>query len=191
MRKLMFALAVTAPLAAPALAGALDKSVTEDVEIAPSQKIRISLDKGELKVLPGTSNRIKYRVDFAPDGGWFFGEKPSAKDYADSTAAFDKKSGELKIRSGRKMSTTVKVYVPSAQPLDAQLDAGTAEIGPLAGKVDADLGVGTLEYDASALADGSCVDASIKIGVVTNSRDRDCKSVGAKLRAHTGTITVQ
>lgn len=194
MRKLMCMLAASVPLTTAAYANALAKTVSENVEVAASQKIRINLDKGTLVVLPGDSARIKYRVDFAPDGGtpWFFRKDgPTAKDYEDSTAVFDKNTGELKIQSGRKIDTTVKVYLPSAQALDVNVEAGMAKIGPLAGKVDAMLAVGDLKYYASALPEGACVDASIKIGVVTNDRDVNCKSVGAKLRSHTGIITVE
>lgn len=188
MKKPLIALLLALPLSA----AAGSKTVSESVKVKPDQRISVQMDQGALSVKPSASGAMTYHVEFVRERrGWFFGSTvPTAQDLESSTASFDAAKGQLTIRTGKRLKSVVTVEVPAKQPLDVQLKVGTAEIGRVTGKLDAFVDVGVLKYDASALASGVCVTATVKTGAVTNDRDRDCKSVGAVLRGGTGTISV-
>ncbi len=189
MKMPMIALLLSLPLSAVATGG---KIVSESVKIKPEQRIQVDMDQGALSVAPTAGGAMTFRVEFeAERHGWFFGSSaPTARDLESSTASFDAAKGVLTIRTGRRLKAKVTIGVPAKQRLAVRLKLGTADIGPVTGKLDASVEVGDLSYDASALAAGVCVSASVKSGEVENERDHDCKSVGPVLRGGAGTISV-
>lgn len=189
MKKPLIALMLSLPLSA---AAADHKIVSENVKIKPDQRIHVEMDKGALSVTPSSAGAMTYRVEFVRERRrWFFGNTvPTAHDLEDSSASFDAAKGVLTIRTGKRLKALVKIGVPAKQPLDVQLKVGTADIGPVSGKLEAFVETGVLTYDASALAAGVCVSASMKFGEVENDRDHNCKSVGAALHGQMGTISV-
>lgn len=189
MKKPLIALLLSLPLSAAAFGS---KIVSENVKIKPEQRIHVQMDKGALSVTTSAAGAMTYRVEFVRERRrWFFGSTvPTAHDLEDSSASFDAEKGVLTIRTGKRLKAVVTVGVPAKQPLDVLLKVGTADIGPVTGKLDVSVEVGVLKYDASALASGVCVTASMKFGEVANDRDQNCKSVGAVLRGGTGTISV-
>lgn len=189
MNKPMIALLLSLTLPA---AAAERKVVSENVKINAGERIQVEMDKGELSVTPSAAGAMTYTVEFVPERKrWFFGSAvPTAQDLQVSTASFDAAKGVLTIRTGKRLKAIVKLEVPAKQELDVRLQVGTADIGPVSGKLEAFVDVGVLTYDASAMAAGVCVEASMGLGEVKNERDQNCKSVGAELRGRMGTISV-
>lgn len=187
MNKLLIAVVLSCPLSAHAIEG--------KAGIKPGQTVRIAVDQGELRVVSGASDSLSYQVEFVPEGRtWsffgLFGKGSSSQACEGCSASYDAEKGDLRVHSGSRFRAVVKVGVPKDQRLDVQLAVGTADIGPLVGKIAARVDVGTLAYDASSLPVGVCVEAFVKIGAVSNARDVNCKSVGATLHTRTGTISV-
>lgn len=194
MKKLSIALLLScAVLSAGAVEGKiLTQVVKNEVVLKPGQKIAVASDSGKLTVSSSESDTFAYRVEFLPNKtGWLdFSKGPTEKDYDECTAVYTPEGG-LKISTGKGLNAIVTVSVPAKNALDAQLSAGILTIGPRAGLVEAFVGDGILEYDASALGAGVCVTATINAGTVKNKRDFNCKSVGAVLHGHSGLITVK
>lgn len=193
MRKSLIALALSLPLAVAAADG---KAVSDRVKIDADRRIRVEMDKGSLTVTPSTTGYITYLVKFVPDETrpmfrFFGGVGPSPRDYDESSASFDALKGVLTIHTGSHLDAVVTIEVPVKQPLGLQLTTGEAKIGPVTGKLDAFIKDGILKYDASALAPGVCVKATINDGIVENNRDFKCESAGAVLHGHTGIISVK
>lgn len=167
--------------------------VENQIDVKPGQKIVVAQDKGKLTVNPSTGATLSYRVEFVPDqrrSWWDRTPGPTQQDYDDCTATYSAEQG-LRIHTGKGLSAVAVLNVPVTPALDAQLKAGILAIGQRAGRVEAFIGSGILEYDASGLPAGTCVNASINSGTVANERDFDCSSVGAVLHGHSGIITVK
>ena len=191
MKKIAIVLALSCPLAVRA---ADAKAVTNRVGLNPRQTVRIEMDKGTLSVAPAASDAMTYEVEFVPNQrglGLFriFDRNASSPVCEGCSATYNADKGLL-IRAGEGFNAIAKVGVPVSQALVMSLSAGKIDIGPLAGKIEASLGAGTLKYDASALPADVCVDASVKSGSARNDRDRDCKLIGVVLRTETGIVSV-
>ena len=191
MRKSLIALLLSVPVLALAADG---KVVSDQIRIDASQKVRVAMDKGYLTVLPSADGALDYSVEFKPDETcslFPWGKiHPSEDDYRASSVSFDHDKGVLTIQTGKHLDAVVKLKVPVKQSLDVQLKTVAAKIGPLAGRLDAFIENGIVKYDASALAQAVCVDASINDGIVHNKRDFQCSAPGAALHGHSGIISV-
>lgn len=168
------------------------QAVTNEVAMKPGQKIAVASDNGKLIVNASESETLTYRVEFIPNKTGFldFGAGPTQKDYDDCKATYTADQG-LKVQVGKGLNAVVTVNAPAKAALDAQLKSGILTISARAGKVEAFIGEGILEYDAAGLPAGVCVTASINAGTVSNKRDFNCASVGAVLHGHSGIITVK
>lgn len=187
--KLIVALLASWPLAACAGHG---KSLSHQVRLPADQKVRIVADRGEFEVVSGGDAALSYKVDFVSNGNssWWGASEPTPEQLEKSQASFDETTGVLSIRTDEAITAKVRVTLPAKAPLKIEMGAGTLLIASRTGYVDARVDAGTLTYDASGLGKGVCVDARVKVGVITNERDSNCASTGASLAAKTGTITV-
>src|SRR3989338_9195259 len=166
------------------------KAVSDLLSVQPTQVIRIEMDKGKLSIVPAEAGLIRYQVEFVANkrSMWFwpFGQKgPSQEDYKASWASFDPETSTLRINTGSNINAIVKIGVAAPQPLVAKVSSGTVAIGQLTGKIKVAVGTGTIKYDASALRQGACVEATVNTGSVENPRD--CWPDPADIGFHAGT----
>lgn len=197
MKKLPIALLLsTMAMSVGAVEGqAVAKVFSQEAAVRAEQKIRVEVDRGELKVAPGEPGKLSYQVEWVPSHSrsffkMFDKNAPTQKDYDACSASYSAEKG-LQIKTGERVNAVVTVGIPAGQPLDIQLEAGVLEVGKLTGKLSAALETGTMKYDGTGLPAGACVEASVKTGAVENKRDRGCKAVLVTLRTGTGTITVK
>lgn len=188
--RLSLALAASLPLAACASEAGI-AGVANTVALKAGGVFVAAIDKGAVTVKPGTETG--YRVEFKRDRslaerfGLTRGEAAGcAECAADYTPA-----GGLSVRTGKGVSALVELVVPAAQELKVDLEVGTLRIGRVTGKLAASVETGTLDYDASGLPAGACVDATVKVGAVDNRKDVDCRGTAATLRVKTGKISVE
>lgn len=190
--RLTLALAASLPLAACASEAGI-AGVANTVALKAGGVFVASIDKGAVTVKPGTDAQTGYRVEFKRDRSlserFGFG-KGEAAGCAECAADYTP-AGGLSVRTGKGVSALVELVVPASQDLKVDLEVGTLHIGRVAGKLAASVETGTLDYDASGLPAGACVDASVKVGAVDNAKDVDCKSTAATLRVKTGKISVE
>lgn len=186
----------TLVLAAPLTASAVGRSVSNQAVVRPAQAVRIDAGKGELRVMVSSDQAFSYDVEFVPEGprtflGLGFGSvPPTEEELAQSKAEFDASAGILTVKAPKRLNAVINARVPMGNPLTVRMAAGKVKFGPRAGELDAKLDVGTLEYDASNLPKGACVDALVKTGAVNNRLDKDCTKNAARLRVDVGTIEV-
>lgn len=167
--------------------------VQSEVELKPGQRVVAAQDKGMLTVTPAEEGKLSYRVEFVPDqkkSRWDRSPVPTQQDYDDCKVTYTPEQG-LRIQTGKGLKAVAVLSIPAKSAVDVQLDAGILAIGRRPGHVDAFIGNGILEYDASDLPAATCVNASMNSGSVTNERDFNCDSVGAVLHGHSGIITVK
>lgn len=190
--RLSLALAASLPLAACASEAGI-AGVTNAVALKAGGPFTASIDKGLVKVKPGKAGEASYQVEFKRDRSlserFGFGGGQAAG-CAECAADYSPEKG-LTVRTGKGVSALVDLTVPAAVELKVDLEVGTMRIGRVTGKLAASVETGTLDYDASGLAAGACVDASVKVGAVDNKKDVDCRSTPASLRVKTGKISVE
>lgn len=194
MKGLPLAFILSLPLAACGQAG--DKqaaTMSSPLELPSGQQLRVEVNRGQVVVEPSGAEAPSYEVRFKKDQSLmvYLGlrKDPQGGACPDCTASYERSKG-LRVQSPEGVNAIVKVRVPAEQALAVGLEVGTVKIGALTGRIDAEVGVGTLDYDASALPKGACVDASVKTGATHNNRETGCTSVTAKLMTRTGTVTV-
>jgi hypothetical protein len=189
MKKQLIALA----LSMLAVGADAAQPIQNEVALKAGQKVQVAQDKGTLTIKEAADGKLSYRVEFVPDrkkSWWETAQGPTPRDYEDCKATYSAEQG-LRILTGKGLNAVAVLNVPSKPGLDAQLKSGVLTIGQRTGRVEAFIGSGILEYDAGGLPAGTCVNASMNTGTVTNERDFNCDSVGAVLHGNSGIITVK
>lgn len=190
--KLSLGLAAALPLAAGATQAGI-AGVSNTVPLAAGQAVRAAVDAGAVSVTGGSGREFRYEVRFQRDRG-FLGRLSPKKDGAEGCAGCSVDyTGEkgLVVKTAPGVTASVTLAVPAEVPVTVDLAVGTLSLSGLGGKVAATVETGSMDFDASRLPEGACVDAGVKVGAVTNRRDTGCKATAATLRVKTGTISVR
>lgn len=190
--KLSLGLAAALPLAAGATQAGI-AGVSNAVPLAAGQAVRAAVDAGAVSVTAGSGKELRYEVRFQRDRGLlgrFSPKKDGAEGCAGCSADYTGDKG-LVVKTAPGVTASVTLAVPAEAPVTVDLTVGTLSLSGLGGKVAASVETGSMDFDASGLPEGACVDAGVKVGAVTNRRDTGCKTTAATLRVKTGTISVR
>ncbi len=159
-----------------------------DFPCALKSRLRIAVRSGEIRILPGTDDKISVQLS---------GKNVDKIQDLKAHFACSDASSELHITGGPKSGLTTTIYIPKSVDLYVRIGAGDASIEGISGSKDVELNAGNLSIVAGNPANYGHVDLSVNTGEIdatpfgkeTGGLFRSVKKDGTgsyRLHAHVG-----
>ena len=128
-----------------------------DFPCALKSRLRIAVRSGEIRILPGTDDKISVQLS---------GKNVDKIQDLKAHFACSDASSELHITGGPKSGLTTTIYIPKSVDLYVRIGAGDASIEGISGSKDVELNAGNLSIVAGNPANYGHVDLSVNTGEI-------------------------